>query len=93
MSRFTIESEPENSTYLDTYAWILHKMGRNDEALTFIEKAILFNGTESAEILDHYGDILMEKGELEKAIEMWKKALEIESDRKEIIKKIEENER
>lgn len=93
MSRLTIEKEPENSTYLDTYAWILFKMGRNDEALVFIEKAILFNGTGSAEIMDHYGDILLEKGEVAKAVEMWKKALEIESDRKEVLIKIEEHDR
>jgi tetratricopeptide (TPR) repeat protein len=93
MSRITIEKEPENSTYLDTYAWILFKMGKNDEALMYIEKAVLFNGSNSAEILDHYGDILQARGELEKAVEMWKKALEIESDRELVMKKIEENEK
>ena len=33
MSRRTIEAEPKNATFLDTYAWILHRMGRDHNAL------------------------------------------------------------
>ncbi|MBR1516844.1 MAG: tetratricopeptide repeat protein [Bacteroidales bacterium] len=40
MSAKTIEAEPGNATYLDTYAWILHKLGRDKEALPYMEKAI-----------------------------------------------------
>lgn len=40
MSRYTIEKEPENSTYLDTYAWILHALGREKEARLYIDRAI-----------------------------------------------------
>ena len=42
MSRLTIQLEPENPTYLDTYAWILFKSGKLNEAKKYIEKAIEF---------------------------------------------------
>lgn len=40
MSRRTIEAEPDNANSLDTYAWILHLMGRDAEALPYMEKAV-----------------------------------------------------
>ena len=40
MSRKTIDEEPENQTYLDTYAWILFKLGRHEEAKAYAEKII-----------------------------------------------------
>jgi len=38
MSKRTVDLEPENSTYLDTYAWILHKLGKNEEAKQFLSR-------------------------------------------------------
>ena len=40
MSYKTIKKEPTNSTFLDTYAWILFLQGRYEEANTYIEQAI-----------------------------------------------------
>ena len=40
MSRKTIEADPDNANSLDTYAWILHLLGRDREALPYMEKAI-----------------------------------------------------
>lgn len=40
MSRRTIDAEPDNANNLDTYAWILHLMGRDGEALPYMEKAV-----------------------------------------------------
>ena len=40
MSRRTIEAEPENANSLDTSAWILHLLGRDAEALQYMEKAV-----------------------------------------------------
>lgn len=40
MSRRTVEAEPDNANSLDTYAWILHLLGRDAEALPYIEKAV-----------------------------------------------------
>lgn len=75
MSRKTIDIEPTNPTYLDTYAWILFKMQRSNEALFIIERAI-DNGGDGVEIFDHYADILLSVGNVDKALQYWSKALE-----------------
>ena len=45
MSYRTVKAEPTNSTYLDTYAWILFEKGKFTEARIYIEQA-LKNGDE-----------------------------------------------
>ncbi|MBP5341348.1 MAG: tetratricopeptide repeat protein [Bacteroidales bacterium] len=40
MSGRTLDEEPENATYLDTYGWILHRMGFDEEALPYLQKAV-----------------------------------------------------
>lgn len=55
MSRKTIEAEPTNATYLDTYAWILHLQGQEFLAKYYIEQAKEYmSEDESEEILLHY---------------------------------------
>lgn len=78
MSFITVKEEPENATYLDTYAWILFEKGRYTEARIYIEQAMRNGGDKSQVIVEHCGDIYFKLGEKEKAVEMWKKALTIE---------------
>lgn len=78
MSFITVKEEPENATYLDTYAWILFEKGRYTEARIYIEQAMRNGGDKSQVIVEHCGDICFKLGEKEKAVEMWKKALTIE---------------
>ncbi len=40
MSRRTIEAEPDNANSLDTYAWLLHLLGRDTEALPYMQRAV-----------------------------------------------------
>lgn len=40
MSRRTIEAEPDNANSLDTYAWLLHLLGRDAEALPHMQRAV-----------------------------------------------------
>ena len=72
-----VELEPGNSTYLDTYAWVMFKMKRYFEAKYLIERAIDNGGDKSDVIVEHYGDILYMNGDKDEAIKQWKKALEI----------------
>ncbi len=83
MSAKTVELEPKNSTYLDTYAWILYELGNYSLAKFYIEKALdnLPKGEDASIIYEHYGDILWmysktDGKEDEKALEMWKKSVE-----------------
>nr|HPQ56952.1 tetratricopeptide repeat protein [Bacteroidales bacterium] len=90
MSKITIEKEPNNSTYLDTYGWILHLLGRTQQAKDVFRQALAYGGKESAEILDHYGDVLNALNEPLMAIVYWQQAYQIDP-REEIMKKIETN--
>lgn len=55
MSQKTIEQEPNNATYLDTYAWIMYLQGQNVLAKFYIEKAKYnMSEQESEEIEEHY---------------------------------------
>lgn len=56
MSRKTIEAEPDNASSLDTYAWILHLLGRDTEALPYLEKAARLK-PESETIMQHLQEI------------------------------------
>lgn len=77
MSAQCVKLEPNNSTYLDTYAWIFFVQGSYTLAKVYIESALANDTTNSVELVDHYGDILFMTGEKEKALEQWKKAKEL----------------
>lgn len=88
MSSKCVELEPGNSTYLDTYAWVLFKRQRYFEAKYIIERALDNGGLESNVIVEHYGDILMMNGDVNGAVEQWNKAVEMGSESKTIHDKI-----
>ncbi|MFW5803838.1 MAG: tetratricopeptide repeat protein [bacterium] len=77
MSSRTIELDPGNATFLDTYAWVLFKKERYNEAKFIIERAIDNMEEPNGVIVEHYGDILFKNGDLEGALEQWNKALEL----------------
>jgi tetratricopeptide (TPR) repeat protein len=90
MSALTVKMEPNSSTYLDTYAWIFFIQGNFMLAKIYIESAISKDRTGSAELADHYGDILYKSGDREKAVEQWKKAKELGKKTATVDKKIAE---
>jgi tetratricopeptide (TPR) repeat protein len=87
MSKKTLEQDPDNSAYLDTYGWIHYKLGNTDKAIEYIEKAIDIGGV-SAEVYEHLGDIYLEKGNLNSAKIYFEKALDLEEDRFNIEEKL-----
>lgn len=76
MSKKTIEAEPLNPVYLDTYAWILFKMGDVENALIYIKKAIANSKVLDPDVAEHYADILYENGFVEEAVHYWELAIE-----------------
>lgn len=77
MSLICVELEPENYTYLDTYAWVLYKQNKLQKALEEIEKAYNYGGKNNAVIVEHYGDILYKLGQIEHANEFWNEAFKL----------------
>lgn len=68
---------PKNATFLDTYGWVLYRMGHYEKARTHV-KAALENGAEKdATVLEHYGDILYRLGMEDKAKTYWEKAASV----------------
>ena len=89
MSYKTVKSEPKNSTYLDTYAWILFEKGNYAEARLYIDDAIKNDKDQSDTILEHGGDIYYMTGDVDGALKYWKQAQEVGSESKTLKKKIE----
>lgn len=84
MSYRSIKAEPNNKTYLDTYAWILFMQEKYEEAQQYMDKIVPRESTEkflltdeytSSVILEHAGDIAWMNGEQERAIYLWRLAL------------------
>lgn len=75
MSKKSNEILQNNSSFLDTYAWILFRLAKYEDALIWIDKAITSGGSKSATVVEHKGDVLMMLNRREEAISEWNKAL------------------
>lgn len=62
MSKKATDQEPDNATYLDTFGWILHLMGKDTEALAIFKRVMIYGGKEVPEELRHYADVLEATG-------------------------------
>ena len=89
MSYKTVKAEPNNATYLDTYAWILFEKGNYAEARIYIDNAMKSDDEKSDVIVEHCGDIYYMTGDVDGALSYWKKALEMGSESKTLKQKIE----
>jgi len=90
MSAYANKLEPDNSSFLDTYAWILFQLNDFTGAKEWQEKAMKAGGDKSGTILEHYGDILFQLGNKEEALKYWKQAKDLGTDSSTIDKKISE---
>jgi len=87
MAKKVVEKEPNQPSYLDTYAWVLFCKGKFAEALPFQLKAVQMGGEGNSTLMEHLGDIYSQLGDKEKALEQWKKAKSISGDRLEILER------
>lgn len=74
MSKRSNELQPNSASFEDTYAWILFKQKKYNDAKTWMEKALLKNKKQNSVQMEHYGDILFHTGNAELALKQWKKA-------------------
>lgn len=80
---------PNNSTYLDTYGWVLYVKKDYTEAEKYL--ALAAQTTQSATILEHYGDVLAAVGKKQEAILQWKKAYSLDTTNDSLKNKIEKS--
>ena len=89
MSYRTIRLEPNNKTYLDTYAWILFQKERYSEAQAYMDKVVPPQRTDSAlmadpdlsgAVLEHAGDVAACNGKMDQALRFWRLAQQMGGD-------------
>ena len=90
-ARRAVSIQPENPSYLDTAGWVYFKMGNIVRAKEFIQRSI-DAGSESADVFEHFGDVLEAEGNYAEAIEWWRRALETDPERDYLHQKIEQSE-
>lgn len=76
MAERATELSENNSTYIDTRAWVLYRLGRYEEAKNLMRQALSLDSTNSPELRLHYGDILAALGDKYMAEVYWRRALE-----------------
>ena len=89
LSAQAVKEEPESATVLDTYAWVFFRKKEYKLALAYIEKAIEYSEEDTAEIIEHYGDILFMNGRFDEAVENWERALELNPESEILRRKVE----
>ena len=79
MIRIAVEAEPENGAFVDSLGWALYLLGRYDEALVELEKALKLEPTEP-EIIEHLGDVYWQVCRRRDAEFQWRRALSFDPD-------------
>jgi len=81
MSKRSNELEPDNPTYIDTYAWVLFQQKKYEDAKIQIDNALRIMGdsldASDATVVEHAGDIYYRCGQQAEAVEYWVKAREL----------------
>ena len=72
--RKALELRPNDFYILDSMGWVLYRLGRLDEAIDYLRKAL--NIRQDPEIAAHLGEVLWVRGEREQAKEVWETALQ-----------------
>lgn len=83
-----VAARPEESTSLDTYAWVLFMKKDYEKAREAIDNALSHTDEPSAELYEHAGDIYFMDRKPQEAVEFWKKALQLDPDNDTLAKKI-----
>lgn len=81
-------SKDDDPTSLDTYAWVLFKMKDFKKAREVIDKALKHMQSDSADVLEHAGDIYFMDGDPDKAVGFWQRALSLVPDNQLLKRKV-----
>lgn len=89
MSAKAVAAEPKNSTYLDTYAWVLYKLGRYADAKIYIDQTLKFStdSTTDSTLYEHAADIYAQLGDYAAAAAFCQQAIDHGGDKKALEKK------
>jgi tetratricopeptide (TPR) repeat protein len=75
MLKSAVHAQPENKSYRDSLGWVYYRLGEFQQAKIELEKAAAGDSPDGV-ILDHLGDTFLQLGNVERARELWKQAIE-----------------
>ncbi|MFS4458746.1 tetratricopeptide repeat protein [Bdellovibrio sp. HCB2-146] len=81
LARRALELDPKDGYILDTLGWILYKQSKYSESVKFLEAAHKYQSNVSV-IAEHLGDAYYKQSMVDKAKKMYRKAADLESDKK-----------
>ncbi len=77
--RRAVQSEPHNVSFLDSMGWVLYKLGRFQEAKSYLDRAVgepMPAADVDPVVLDHRGDVQYRLGDRAAASTDWTRAIE-----------------
>ncbi len=69
-----LELEPEDAAILDSMGWVLYRLGRYQESIGYLRRALEKGEAGDAEIAAHLGEVLWVSGDKEGARKVWEQA-------------------
>ena len=82
-----LELEPENGAYIDSYGWVLYRMGEFKKSVQVLLQALKYNDNDPV-IYEHVGDAYNALGNFKKAREFWGKAYKMNPENESVIGKL-----
>lgn len=70
-----LKLEPDNGYYIDSLGWVYFRLGRLDDALRELKRALTIS--KDPVIYEHLGDVYYELGMKEEAMAQWEKSLQL----------------
>jgi tetratricopeptide (TPR) repeat protein len=89
MAERVMETDGDNPTYIDTYAWVLYKSGKYREALKEMQRIFDNQHERDPELLEHMGYIKKALGKCDEAVVYWKESLVKDSSKSYLMEEIE----
>lgn len=80
-------AEPDNAAIIDSYGWVLHRLGRSQEALGELRQAFALQ--KDAEIAAHLGEVLWVLGKREEARKYFEEARQLDPDNRSLRRALE----
>jgi len=81
-------AEPGNAAIIDSYGWVLFRLGRNREALDHLRRAFALQ--KDAEIASHLGQVLWVMGQKDEARKYFEEARRIDPDNRSLRRALQE---
>ena len=82
-----LDISPDNGAFIDSYGWVLYKMGEYRKALNILLRAYQLESSDPV-VAEHLGDAYAALGDMENAHNYWKKALELNPDNESLVEKL-----